>query len=137
MLNDDSPHLVNLSPSSYDPAFGQAPGADGSVKSKIITLIASVRTLMRSMARSGHKERSGSLLTRICLLSTTNSHQHPDNSVRADSRMSGGVTVVFFPWQYGRKWHGLDTRCPAPGGMYHGQNSASRALLSRSCETRS
>ncbi|EON97912.1 putative yos1-like protein [Phaeoacremonium minimum UCRPA7] len=38
---------INLSPSSYDPAFGQAPGPDGSVKSKIITLIASVRTLMR------------------------------------------------------------------------------------------
>jgi hypothetical protein len=37
---------VNLSPSSYDPAFGQS--ADGSVKAKIINLIASVRTLMRS-----------------------------------------------------------------------------------------
>ena len=41
------PLLVNLSPSSYDPAFGQA--ADASVKGKIIQLIASVRTLMRSM----------------------------------------------------------------------------------------
>jgi len=37
---------VNLSPSSYDPAFGQS--ADASVKAKIINLIASVRTLMRS-----------------------------------------------------------------------------------------
>ncbi|KAH6690409.1 Yos1-like protein [Plectosphaerella plurivora] len=36
---------INLSPSSYDPAFGQ--GADASVKAKIINLIASVRTLMR------------------------------------------------------------------------------------------
>lgn len=39
------PFPVNLSPSSYDPAFGQ--GADASVKAKIINLIASVRTLMR------------------------------------------------------------------------------------------
>ncbi|KAH8891920.1 Yos1-like protein [Thozetella sp. PMI_491] len=36
---------INLSPSSYDPAFGQ--GADASAKAKIINLIASVRTLMR------------------------------------------------------------------------------------------
>ncbi|KAJ9157799.1 hypothetical protein NKR23_g560 [Pleurostoma richardsiae] len=36
---------INLSPASYDPAFGQS--QDTSVKSKIITLIASVRTLMR------------------------------------------------------------------------------------------
>ncbi|KAM7197791.1 Yos1-like protein [Naviculisporaceae sp. PSN 640] len=36
---------INLSPSSYDPAFGQS--ADASVKGKIIQLIASVRTLMR------------------------------------------------------------------------------------------
>lgn len=36
---------INLSPSSYDPAFGQSP--DASVKVKIINLIASVRTLMR------------------------------------------------------------------------------------------
>ncbi|EGY23068.1 uncharacterized protein VDAG_04506 [Verticillium dahliae VdLs.17] len=36
---------INLSPASYDPAFGQ--GADASVKAKIINLIASVRTLMR------------------------------------------------------------------------------------------
>ncbi|KAK0734977.1 Yos1-like protein [Lasiosphaeria miniovina] len=36
---------INLSPSSYDPAFGQS--ADASVKAKIINLIASVRTLMR------------------------------------------------------------------------------------------
>jgi hypothetical protein len=36
---------INLSPSSYDPAFGQGP--DQSVKSKIIHLIVSVRTLMR------------------------------------------------------------------------------------------
>jgi len=40
------PLTVNLSPSSYDPAFGQSP--DASVKAKIIGLIASVRTLMRS-----------------------------------------------------------------------------------------
>ena len=37
---------VNLSPSSFDPAFGQ--NADASVKAKIVNLIASVRTLMRS-----------------------------------------------------------------------------------------
>ncbi|EHA57393.1 hypothetical protein MCOR27_001590 [Pyricularia oryzae] len=36
---------INLSPSSYDPAFGQSP--DASVKARIINLIASVRTLMR------------------------------------------------------------------------------------------
>ncbi|KAH6997606.1 Yos1-like protein [Ilyonectria robusta] len=36
---------INLSPASYDPAFGS--GADASVKAKIIHLIASVRTLMR------------------------------------------------------------------------------------------
>ncbi|RCI11572.1 hypothetical protein CP532_3414 [Ophiocordyceps camponoti-leonardi (nom. inval.)] len=37
---------INLSPASYDPAFGI--GADASIKAKIIHLIASVRTLMRS-----------------------------------------------------------------------------------------
>ncbi|KAL9575306.1 hypothetical protein ACKAV7_000668 [Fusarium commune] len=37
---------VNLSPASYDPAFGAGP--DASVKAKIINLIASVRTIMRS-----------------------------------------------------------------------------------------
>ncbi|KAL1869309.1 hypothetical protein VTK73DRAFT_3176 [Phialemonium thermophilum] len=36
---------IGLSPSSYDPAFGQ--NADASVKAKVIHLIASVRTLMR------------------------------------------------------------------------------------------
>ncbi|ROT35286.1 Yos1-like protein [Sodiomyces alkalinus F11] len=36
---------INLSPSSYDPAFGA--GSDASIKAKIINLIASVRTLMR------------------------------------------------------------------------------------------
>ncbi|KAK2073032.1 hypothetical protein P8C59_007344 [Phyllachora maydis] len=36
---------INLSPSSYDPAFGQS--ADASIKAKVINLIASVRTLMR------------------------------------------------------------------------------------------
>ncbi|KHN93855.1 Yos1-like protein [Metarhizium album ARSEF 1941] len=38
--------LVNLSPASYDPAFGT--GADATVKAKIIHLIASIRTIMRS-----------------------------------------------------------------------------------------
>ncbi|KAI1010082.1 hypothetical protein LB504_012440 [Fusarium proliferatum] len=38
--------LINLSPASYDPAFGAGP--DASVKAKIINLIASVRTIMRS-----------------------------------------------------------------------------------------
>ncbi|KAJ3527874.1 hypothetical protein NM208_g10493 [Fusarium decemcellulare] len=37
--------LVNLSPASYDPAFGSGP--DASIKAKIIHLIASVRTIMR------------------------------------------------------------------------------------------
>ncbi|KAF9766263.1 hypothetical protein IL306_001349 [Fusarium sp. DS 682] len=36
---------LNLSPASYDPAFGTGP--DASVKAKIINLIASVRTIMR------------------------------------------------------------------------------------------
>ncbi|PHH86171.1 hypothetical protein CDD83_10627 [Cordyceps sp. RAO-2017] len=36
---------INLSPASYDPAFGI--GADASIKAKIIHLIASVRTIMR------------------------------------------------------------------------------------------
>ncbi|KAF4121357.1 Yos1-like [Geosmithia morbida] len=36
---------INFSPSSYDPAFGT--GTDASVKAKVITLIASTRTLMR------------------------------------------------------------------------------------------
>jgi len=36
---------INLSPSSYDPAFGQS--ADASVTAKVVQLIASVRTLMR------------------------------------------------------------------------------------------
>jgi hypothetical protein len=39
---------VNLSSSSFDPAFGQS--ADASVKAKIVNLITSVRTLMRSMS---------------------------------------------------------------------------------------
>jgi len=37
---------LNLSPSSYDPAFGT--GTDASVKAKVINLIGSVRTLMRA-----------------------------------------------------------------------------------------
>ncbi|RKU41592.1 hypothetical protein DL546_000003, partial [Coniochaeta pulveracea] len=36
---------INLSSSSFDPAFGQS--ADTSVKAKIVNLITSVRTLMR------------------------------------------------------------------------------------------
>ncbi|KAF4510559.1 hypothetical protein G6O67_002436 [Ophiocordyceps sinensis] len=36
---------INLSPASYDPAFGI--GADASIKAKIINLIASIRTIMR------------------------------------------------------------------------------------------
>ncbi|KAK3394425.1 Yos1-like-domain-containing protein [Podospora didyma] len=36
---------INLSPNSIDPSFGQ--NADAGVKAKIVTLIASVRTLMR------------------------------------------------------------------------------------------
>ncbi|PFH58784.1 hypothetical protein XA68_13200 [Ophiocordyceps unilateralis] len=36
---------INLSPASYDPAFGI--GADASMKAKIINIIASVRTTMR------------------------------------------------------------------------------------------
>ncbi|KAK7421040.1 hypothetical protein QQX98_002398 [Neonectria punicea] len=36
---------INLSPASYDPAFGS--GADASVKAKTIHLIASIRTIMR------------------------------------------------------------------------------------------
>lgn len=39
---------VNLSPASYDPAFGS--GTDASVKAKVINLIASIRTIMRSAA---------------------------------------------------------------------------------------
>lgn len=61
---------VNLSPASYDPAFGAGP--DASVKAKVINLIASVRTIMRSTSngtvqavRSGSKTavvmRQGSL----------------------------------------------------------------------------
>ncbi|KAL8342687.1 hypothetical protein RB601_004817 [Gaeumannomyces tritici] len=38
---------LNFSPSSYDPAFGQSPEA--SVKARTVNLIASVRTLMRSV----------------------------------------------------------------------------------------
>lgn len=37
---------VGLSPSSYDPAFGQS--GDTSIRAKVVQLIASVRTLMRS-----------------------------------------------------------------------------------------
>ncbi|KAK3329297.1 Yos1-like protein [Apodospora peruviana] len=36
---------INMSPSSFDPAFGQS--ADVGIKARTITLIASVRTLMR------------------------------------------------------------------------------------------
>ena len=55
---------VNLSPSSYDPAFGQ--GSDASVKAKIINLIASVRTLMRSTCQSKQAIPSNiSLLTEM------------------------------------------------------------------------
>ncbi|KDN69039.1 hypothetical protein CSUB01_09886 [Colletotrichum sublineola] len=48
----------NLSPSSYDPSFGAS--TDASIKAKIINLIASVRTLMRSTALS--RERAASQL---------------------------------------------------------------------------
>ncbi|KAB5551398.1 Yos1-like protein [Coniochaeta sp. PMI_546] len=36
---------IGLSPSSYDPAFGQS--GDTSIRAKVVQLIASVRTLMR------------------------------------------------------------------------------------------
>ena len=46
MLMTPSLHLVNLSPSTHDPGFGSGP--DASVKAKVINLIASIRTIMRS-----------------------------------------------------------------------------------------
>ncbi|KAM0197979.1 hypothetical protein ACHAPI_004307 [Fusarium lateritium] len=50
---------INLSPASYDPAFGAGP--DASVKAKIINLIASVRTIMRSTSNvTVYAARSGS-----------------------------------------------------------------------------
>jgi hypothetical protein len=53
-LTSQTPHIVNWSTKSYDPAFGQA-GPDTSVKGKIISLIASVRMIMRStcLSRTG------------------------------------------------------------------------------------
>ncbi|KAF5573791.1 YOS1 [Fusarium pseudocircinatum] len=48
LIQSAAPNLdpINLSPASYDPAFGTGP--DASVKAKIINLIASVRTIMRT-----------------------------------------------------------------------------------------
>ncbi|KAF5637688.1 YOS1 subunit of the Yip1p-Yif1p Complex required for transport between the ER and the Gol [Fusarium tjaetaba] len=47
---------INLSPASYDPAFGTGP--DASVKAKIINLIASVRTIMRSTFNAQTRNRA-------------------------------------------------------------------------------
>ncbi|KAI1043675.1 hypothetical protein LB505_003647 [Fusarium chuoi] len=47
---------INLSPASYDPAFGAGP--DASVKAKIINLIASVRTIMRSTSNAQTHNRA-------------------------------------------------------------------------------
>ncbi|KAF5578459.1 YOS1 [Fusarium pseudoanthophilum] len=47
---------INLSPASYDPAFGTGP--DASVKAKIINLIASVRTIMRSTFNAQTRSRT-------------------------------------------------------------------------------
>lgn len=46
-LANVSTPIVNWSTKSHDPAFGQA-GPDTSVKGKMISLIASVRMIMRS-----------------------------------------------------------------------------------------
>ncbi|KAI5466641.1 hypothetical protein BGZ63DRAFT_458772 [Mariannaea sp. PMI_226] len=64
----DCVSLVNLSPASYDPAFGS--GADASIKAKIIHLIASIRTIMRSTSPvtallSSENASYGPSLTRI------------------------------------------------------------------------
>jgi hypothetical protein len=45
LLTSDS--AVNLSSSSFDPAFGQSAADNSSVKAKVVNLITSVRTLMR------------------------------------------------------------------------------------------
>lgn len=49
--------IVNLSPASYDPAFGS--GGEASVKAKVIHLIASIRTIMRSMFAFGASASHG------------------------------------------------------------------------------
>ncbi|PWI67445.1 hypothetical protein PCL_02799 [Purpureocillium lilacinum] len=60
------PPPVNLSPASYDPAFGS--GADASIKAKIIHLIASVRTIMRNdMAGVGRGAWLNDMGTRLLL----------------------------------------------------------------------
>ncbi len=41
-------HLVGWSNSVAEPAFGSSGGGDASIKSKLINLMTSVRTLMRS-----------------------------------------------------------------------------------------
>ncbi|KAG5939491.1 hypothetical protein E4U53_007792 [Claviceps sorghi] len=41
--------LLNLSPASYDPAFGST--AEAGIKAKTIHLIASIRTIMRRTER--------------------------------------------------------------------------------------
>ncbi|KAK4086667.1 hypothetical protein Purlil1_9057 [Purpureocillium lilacinum] len=57
---------INLSPASYDPAFGS--GADASIKAKIIHLIASVRTIMRNdVAGAGRGAWLNDMGTRLLL----------------------------------------------------------------------
>ncbi|CCC08075.1 unnamed protein product [Sordaria macrospora k-hell] len=55
---------INFSPSSYDPAFGQS--ADASVQAKIMNLIASVRTLMRSTYYYIHTSIDTYMISHTC-----------------------------------------------------------------------
>ncbi|KAL2758761.1 hypothetical protein ACRALDRAFT_207894 [Sodiomyces alcalophilus JCM 7366] len=78
---------INLSPSSYDPAFGAGP--DASIKAKIINLIASVRTLMRS--------------TQFHLLLPDLARKHP-SCLRAHVVPPGCVGPYAPPMGEGGKW---------------------------------
>ena len=71
---------VGFSASSYDPAFGQNP--DASVKAKIINLIASVRTLMRSThAILSSRIKTGFKADFFAICSTPDCNQHIHHSI--------------------------------------------------------
>ncbi|KAL2758760.1 hypothetical protein ACRALDRAFT_207894 [Sodiomyces alcalophilus JCM 7366] len=86
-LSLPDPKQINLSPSSYDPAFGAGP--DASIKAKIINLIASVRTLMRS--------------TQFHLLLPDLARKHP-SCLRAHVVPPGCVGPYAPPMGEGGKW---------------------------------
>lgn len=78
---------INLSPGSHDPGFG-AGTEPQSVQAKIVHLIASVRTLMRSTSGAHPICKPHWRKVANTCYSAANNRKYTDYTVRADSRLS-------------------------------------------------